>query len=94
MLQPKTKHQANKTPVINWIGRDHPRELNPVSQNYCACSFVFFLDRKEPNDFQNALSRTLPPKHTKHMYTYHKLLHSAVYFSLRKEEKHRQTTIV
>ena len=44
----KKKHQANKTSMTNWIGHDHPRELNSVSQTACACSFVFLLNRKKP----------------------------------------------
>ena len=32
----KKKHQANKTSIMNWTGRDHPRELNSDLQTACA----------------------------------------------------------
>ena len=48
LLTAKKKHQANKILITNWIGGGDSRELNAISQTACACSFVLFLDRKEP----------------------------------------------
>ena len=78
---------------MNWIGRGHPRELNSVSQTACECSFVFLLDKKEPKQFSKWFEQNITIQ-AHWAYTYHKVLGTAVYFPLRKEEKHRQTNIV